>query len=82
MPASALSRIVHEPFAFAAATARMPAGAMSPAASSSIRRALLVAAQPLDARRGENHSPPVVSSNDRTGPSIQPKHRACRIASS
>ena len=82
MPASGPSSTVHEPFAFAVSSARMPAGARSPAASSSAMRALFVAAQPLPGRRGENHWPPVSSSNVRTGPSIHPKHSACRTASS
>jgi len=82
MPASGPSSIVHDPSAFAASITRMPAGASIPAASSSVRRALLVAAQPLPRRRGENHWPTVPSSNVRTGPSIQPKQSAWRTASS
>ena len=55
--ASALSSTVHEPFAFATSTARIPASAMSPRSSSRISRALFVAAHPLDGRRGANQRP-------------------------
>ena len=81
IPASGPSRIVQVPLDLARSIARMPAGASSPAASSSTMRALFVAAQPLPGRRGENHWPTVRSSKVRTGPSIQPKHSAWRTAS-
>ena len=82
IPCSIASSEVHEPSAFARSTAAIPAGAITPAASSRSIRALFVAAQPLPGFLGAKYSFERRSSTRPAVESTQPKHSASSTASS